>query len=142
MYEYNSFASAVLNRIEFEFGKYRYIAGRTAEICLRLDEDFNEKLRREEVSSQRSYVLALTLKAATEYCLRENIDAATDTCTELFFNDVYNFVMDLNSTKSAPYVARSIFQPRITMHRALTRSAPCIPRLWRIQIERWTVILV
>jgi hypothetical protein len=95
MYKYNRFASAVLSRVEFDFGNYSEIAGRAAEICLRLDEDFTEKLRREEVRSQRSYVLALTLKSAVEYCRRENIDAATDTCTELFFNDVYDFIMDL-----------------------------------------------
>ena len=95
MYEYNGLASAVLDRVEFEFGKYKDIAGRTAEICLRLNEDFDEKLRREEVSSQRSYVLAHTLKAATEYCEKENIDVEADACSELFFNDVYDFLMEL-----------------------------------------------
>ena len=95
MYKYNSFASDVLSRVEFDFGNYSEIAGRTAEICLRLDDKFSVELRSKEVRSQRSYVLALTLKSAVEYCRRENIDAATDTCTELFFNDVYDFIMDL-----------------------------------------------
>ena len=95
MSEYSGFAISVLSRAEYNFGEYRAVAARSAQLCLMLSDECDEKLRKVEVSSQRSYVLALALKAATEFCINKKIDADSETCTDIFFTDVYDFITDL-----------------------------------------------
>ena len=94
MYEYDRFASSVLHRVEYDFGKYRPVAGQTAQLCLRLGDECDDKLRKVEVTSQRSCIIALALKAATEFCVNKNIQADNETCSDIF-TDVYDFITDL-----------------------------------------------
>lgn len=131
MYKYSLNAAELLDRIEFEYGEYKGIAARTADICLTLSEKFDYDLRVEEVYSERSYVIGLCLKSAVTYCIENKIDSSSETCSDIFFNEINEFITDLTYalTEFDPDAFRQVNESKIKKSFSLRLPIPEYSRL-------------
>ena len=95
MSKHSWYATELLERVKFDFSDYKDIASRTADYCFELSEKYDHDLRFEEVYSERSYVIGLCLMSAATYCAKNKIDASSKACSDIFFDEIYEFINDL-----------------------------------------------
>ena len=85
----------IIEATNYDFGPYRKTAERVLGGLLHFKYSDNEKLRKNEAYTQRSYVIGLFLVAAANYCSKNNIKPNSEKCDDIFFEEMYDVIEDL-----------------------------------------------